>query len=94
MYVARIVTHQRMLDHDFMSCVLSGLHWLPVDKKIKYKVLLYTYKTYHGSTPGYICELVVPFAPRRVRRSAELVRASANLWKSMMFCYSMLIKKY
>ena len=54
-----------------MSRALMELHWLPVDKRIAYKLLLYTYKALHGLAPGYLCELVVPYAPRRVLRSAE-----------------------
>ena len=55
-----------------MSQVLIGLHWLPVDKRIEYKLLLYTYKALHALAPGYLCELVVPYVPRRVLRLAEL----------------------
>ena len=33
--------------------------------------MLYTYKALHGLAPGYLCELVVPYAPRRVLMSAE-----------------------
>ena len=51
---------------------LIGLHWLPVDKRIEYKLLLYTYKALHDLAPGYLCELVMPYVPRRVLRSAEL----------------------
>ena len=79
-----------------MSRALIGLHWLPVDKRIEYKLLLYTYKALHDLAPGYLCEL-----PHRVQRSAELnlltvppgkpgkygsrsfARASANLWNSL-----------
>ena len=95
---ACIVTQERLRDHDTMSRALIGLHWLPVDKRIEYKLPLYTYKTLHDLAPGYLCELVVP---RRVLRSAELnlltvppgkpskfgsrsfARASANLWNSL-----------
>ena len=69
---ARIVTQERLRDHDSMSRALIGLHWLPVDKRIEYKLLLYTYKELHDLAPGYLCELVVPYVPRRVLRSAEL----------------------
>ena len=44
---ARIVTPERLRDHDSMSRALIGLHWLPVDKRIEYKLLLYTYKELH-----------------------------------------------
>ena len=91
---ARIVTQERLRDHDSMSRALMELHWLPVDKRIEYKLLLYTYKALHGLAPGYLCKLVVPYEPRRVLRSAEsnlpgkygsrsFVRASANLWNSL-----------
>ena len=68
---ARIVIQERLRDHDSMSRALIELHWLPVDKRIEYKLLLYTYKALHGSAPGYLGELVVPYAPRKVLRSAE-----------------------
>ena len=55
-----------------MSRALIGLHWLPVDKRIEYKLLLYTYKALHDLAPGYLCELVVSYVPRRDLRSAEL----------------------
>ena len=38
---------------------------------MEYKLLLYTYKPLHGFAPGYLCEFVVPYVPRRVLRSAE-----------------------
>ena len=81
-----------------MTRALIGLHWFPVDKRIEYKLLLYTYKALHNLAPGYLCELVVPYVSRRVLRSAELTvppgkpdkygprsfaRASANLWNSL-----------
>ena len=58
---ARIVTQERLME----------LYWLPVDKRIEYKLLLYTYKALHGLAPGYLCKLVVPYEPMRVLRSAE-----------------------
>ena len=68
---ARLVTHERLRDHDAMSRSLMELHWLPVDKRIEYKLLLYTYKALHDVAPGYLYDLVVPYAPRRFLRSAE-----------------------
>ena len=69
---ARIVTQERLRDHDSMSRALIGLHWLPVDKRIEYKLLLFSYKALHDLAPGYLCELLVPYVPRRVLKSAEL----------------------
>ena len=66
---ARIVTQERLRDHYSMSRALIGL---PVDKRIEYKLLLHTYKALQDLAPGYLCELVVPYVPRRVLKSAEL----------------------
>ena len=68
---ARIVTQERLRDHDFMSRAWMELHGLPVDKRIEYKLLLYAYKALHVLAPGYLCKLVVSYDPRRVLRSAE-----------------------
>ena len=69
---ALIVTQERLRDHDSMSRALIVLHWLPVDKRIEYKLLLYTYTALHDLAPRYLCESVVPYVPRRVLRPAEL----------------------
>ena len=69
---ARIVTQEGLRDHDSMLRALIGLHWLQVDKRIEYKLLLYTYTALYDLAPGYIYELVVSYVSRRVLRSAEL----------------------
>ncbi|XP_078799361.1 uncharacterized protein LOC144990211 [Oryzias latipes] len=50
------------------SCV-SLLHWLPVDSRIEFKILLLTYKSLHGMAPSYIKDLIVPYHPMRTLRS-------------------------
>ena len=57
---------------DSMSRALMELHWLPVDKRIEYKLLLYTYKALHGLALGYLCKLVVPYEPRRVSKVSRI----------------------
>ena len=59
---ARIVTQEKLRDHDSMSRALMELHWLSVDKRIEYK--LYTYKALHALASGYMCKLIVPYEPR------------------------------
>ena len=53
---ARIVTQERLRDNDPMARALMELHWLPVDKRIEYKLLLYTYKTLHGLV-NWLCRM-------------------------------------
>ena len=58
---ARIVTQERLRDHYSTSRALIGLHWLPVDKRIEYNLLLYTYKhcmTWHrGIFVNWLCRM-------------------------------------
>ena len=61
---ARIVTQEMLRYHESMSRSFMEMHWLTVDKRIEYKTL-------HSLRPGYLCELVVPYAPWRVLRSEE-----------------------
>ena len=66
---ARLVTRTRRRDH--ISPVLRELHWLPVEYRVKYKVLLYTYKALNGLAPQYISDLVQTYVPARSLRSAS-----------------------
>ena len=61
-----------MRDHDSGARALIGLHWLPVDMRIKYKLLLHMYNALQDLAPGHLCELVVPYVPRRDLKSVEL----------------------
>jgi hypothetical protein len=48
---ARIITRTAKYDH--IKPVLQSLHWLPVPARIKYKILLFTFKCIHGTAPAY-----------------------------------------
>ena len=37
---------------------LRQLHWLPVVKRIQFKILLLTFKSIHGLSPPYVSELI------------------------------------
>ena len=43
--------------YDNISPALEEHHWLPVDKRIKFKSLLLTFKALHGQAPGYLIEM-------------------------------------
>ena len=93
---ARIVTKTAPREH--ITPVLKELHWLPVDRKIKYKILLYAL---NGLAPEYLCNMVELYAPDRVLRSAgqnllvvprgkhcqygmrTFAMAAATLWNSL-----------
>ena len=64
---ARIVSLSRATEH--ITPVLKSLHWLPVEKRIHYKVLLLTFKALNGMAPLYLCELLEMYSPARSLRS-------------------------
>lgn len=64
---ARLITLTHRNDH--ISPVLQTLHWLPVEERITYKVLLLTFKALHGLAPVYLSDLLKPYTPSRSLRS-------------------------
>ena len=59
---------------DHVTAILKELHWLPVDQRVVFKVLLLTYKALHDEGPVYLKELLHWHVPSRSLRSS-----SANL---------------
>jgi hypothetical protein len=53
---ARAVTRTRKYDH--ISEKMRDLHWLPIEKRIKFKINLITWKALNGLAPNYIVELL------------------------------------
>ena len=53
------------------SPVLHKLHWLPVQKRIIFKLLLLCYKSLHGLAPTYLSELLTQYIPKRLLRSSS-----------------------
>ena len=51
--------------------LLQERHWLPVARRVDFKILVLTYKAMHDEAPVYLCELVRPYQPARALRSAS-----------------------
>ena len=66
---ARLISMSRKADH--ITPLLIELHWLPVEQRINFKILLFTYKIVNGLAPMYLSQLLVPYVPRRDLRSAD-----------------------
>ena len=67
---ARLIS--RKWKHEHITPVLVSLHWLPVQYRIKYKILLYTFKALNNLAPVYLQELVNAYQPTRALRSEDL----------------------
>ena len=50
------------------------LHWLPIDKRIIFKILLLTYKCLNGEGPQYLKDMLVWYRPVRSLRSASVLQ--------------------
>ncbi len=70
---ARTIMMCRKYDH--ITPVLKELHWLPIAKRIQFKVLMLTYKCLNGVAPQYLAELITPDRPGRELRSKTGERA-------------------
>ena len=66
---ARLVV--KCLRSDHITPHLRDLHWLPVRSRIKYKILVTTYRALHNEAPAYISEMLTPYITPRTLRSTN-----------------------
>ncbi|XDV53534.1 hypothetical protein PO909_022010, partial [Leuciscus waleckii] len=66
---ARVLTHTPSRQH--ISGVLRALHWLPVQFRIHFKILLFVFKSLHNQAPGYLSDLLHQYIPSRSLRSGD-----------------------
>ncbi len=52
----RIITNSRRYEH--ITPFLRQLHWLPIQKRIEFKVLCLTYKALHNMAPLYLTQFL------------------------------------
>ena len=68
-FAARIIFQCRKYDH--VTPLLKSLHWLPIEQRIKFKLLIITFKDLKRLMPPCICDLVTLYVPTRTLRSAD-----------------------
>ena len=66
---ARIVTRS---NPDHITPVLKELHWLRIKFRVRFKILLLTYKCLNNLAPEYLTDLVVPRCSERPKRQSTL----------------------
>ena len=74
---ARVTTKTRKFDH--ITPVVRELHWLPVRKRIAYKLAVMVYKCLHGLAPPYLAADCVPSPRWRADDIFDLLRPAASL---------------
>ena len=66
---ARLVMKKKM--SCYITPVLKDLHWLPVEYRVQYKILLLIFKCLCGKGPVYLSQLLEHYTPERDLRSSE-----------------------
>ena len=66
---ARLLTGSHKYDH--ITPVLMQLHWLPIEQRIVYKIILVTFKALNGLAPQYIADMISYCKPSRCLRSSN-----------------------
>ena len=61
----RLISNKTKFQH--ISTVMKDLHWLPVKKRIEYKILVLTFKCVHNLAPAYLTELLHNRINKRTR---------------------------
>ena len=69
---ARLIT--RTKKHNHITPVLVSLQWIPVQYRIQYKLLLYTFTALNGLAPILLQELINIYQPTRSLRSKNEMR--------------------
>ena len=64
---ARIITRTSRYEH--ITPVLKELHWIPVNHRVEFKVLMLTYKALNDQLPSYIRDMLQIYHPARSLRS-------------------------
>ena len=65
---ARLLTYTKKTMH--ITPVLHSLHWLPVQKRITFKILLLVYRALHKLAPSYLQDTLNVYKPSRNLRSS------------------------
>jgi hypothetical protein len=73
---ARLITKTKKFDH--ITPALHELHWLPIAKRIEFKLLVITYNIHHDLAPVYLAELVKSYEPTRNLRSKTQLLLQRN----------------
>ena len=67
---ARILCKIPNFNH--ITKTLLDLHWLPIQQRILFKILILTYQAYHETAPQYLCDLIMPYFNARNLRSDNM----------------------
>ena len=62
--------------------ILRKLHWLPIEARVHFKVLVICFKCLHGIGPQYLTDLLLPYTPERTLRSSSHLKLVVSKCRS------------
>ena len=68
-FAARLILNRNKFCH--ITPLLYELHWLLIESRIKFKVLIFIYKSLHDLAPTYLADLLTFYVPSRTLRSSS-----------------------
>ena len=68
---ARVVMQLRRGDRQSMTSLLQRLHWLPVKKRIEFKILVLVLKALYEGQPVYLASLLRGFAKLKINPKSK-----------------------
>ena len=80
-----------------MKPVLYNIHWLPVKKRIVFKILLIAFKVVHDQAPSYFKDLNNVYQRARSLRSSSKnllsvpSKCNTKFYDERAFCYAALV---
>ena len=87
---ARVITGTSR--HSHITPVLKALHWLPIQSRLDFKVLVQTYKALNEQAPGYVRDMLSVYTPSRTLRSQSSQNLVTPRFKSAIYgkrCFSL-----
>ncbi len=79
------------LKRTHVTPLFINLHWLPIAARIKFKALMFAYKTTSGSAPLYLNSLLQTYIPSRNLRSASELYHPKRGTKSLSQTFSLTV---
>ena len=80
--LARVVTYTKRTEH--IHPVLEQLHWLPVERRVEFKVAILAYKVRSTGSPVYLKSSVTDYLPARQLRSSGQLLLNKSQTRTMI----------
>ena len=71
--------------YDHITPIFVDLHWLPIEERIQFKILLLTYKALNGMAPTYLKEIISRYEPKTTLRSSSAYLRKQESFKLLSY---------